>query len=104
MAVGFPPQYTETLAAGKSKVDLSGAVKAAVKTLNWSVKQEAPDQIVARTGFNLLTIVGERVTVKFLPDRSLSITSSSLYFFQWFDYGKNRSNVRKLLAGLKKQL
>jgi hypothetical protein len=102
MAFGFPAYYTERYSAAADKsADLSVAVRAALNALSWSIREEASDQIVASTGVNIRSW-GEKMFVRFLPDRSISVTSKCALPTQCIDWGKNKANVRKFLDEIRK--
>jgi hypothetical protein len=103
MAFGFPAYHTEHYSAGAdASADLRVAIRAAIKALSWTIKQEVSDQIIASTNFNLRSS-WEKVSISFLPDNSISITSKCSWPTQCFDWGKNKANVEKFMAEIKKQ-
>jgi hypothetical protein len=102
MAFGFPAYHTEQYSTGTGKsADLRAAVKETLKALSWTVKEEAHDRILASTSINLRSW-GEKLLINFLPDNSISVTSKCALPTQCLDWGKNKANVVKFLAEIRK--
>ena len=102
MAFGFPAYHTEHYSAGAGiSTDLRGAVRSALKEISWSIREEASGQIIASTNISLLSW-GEKVLITFLPDNSISVTSKCSYPLQCVDWGKNKTNVERFMANIKK--
>ena len=97
MAFGFPAYHTERYSAAADKsADLRVAVRATLKALSWTTREDAGEQIVASTGVNIRSW-GEKMLINFLPDRSISVTSKCALPTQCLDWGKNKANVRKFM-------
>ena len=102
MAFGFPAYHTEHYSAGAGiSTDLRGAVKSALTEISWSIREEASDQIIASTDISLMSW-GEKVLINFLPDNSIFVISKCSYPLQCVDWGKNKINVEKFMAKIKK--
>ena len=99
MAFGFPAYHTESFSPVDSQADLHAAVKKALGSLSWSVREETTEQILASSSMNLRSW-GEKVLIRFLPDHSISVTSQCALPTQCFDWGKNKANVRRFLSEL----
>ena len=98
MSFGFPAYYTERYSSGSgSGTALQSASHAALKSLGWKLLAEQDAQITASTSMSLWSW-GERVQLCFSTERSVSVTSRCSWPLQCFDWGKNRTNVRKFLA------
>ncbi|PIE89035.1 MAG: hypothetical protein CR997_13245 [Acidobacteria bacterium] len=100
--VGCPAYYTEHYHPSESKSDLRTAVKLTLDSISWPIKKELADTIVASIRFNWRSW-GERVTITFLPNNAISVTSKCILPTQCFDWGKNKANVEKFLTVLKKK-
>ena len=74
MAFGFPAYHTQRLSLGSTAADLHGAVRSALESLSWSVREETSAGVVASIGVSLWSF-GERVLIAFLPENCLSVTS-----------------------------
>jgi|SRR5262245_19989850 len=101
MAFGFPAYHTEELSFPIPKDDLYEIVLDVLESLSWSILEEREEIIQASTRISLWSW-GERVTIEFFPDDTLSITSKCSLPTQCLDWGKNRSNVKKFIAKLRK--
>lgn len=102
MAFGFPAYHTERYDA-QNDIDLRSVAKETLAQLSWVLRTEGSMEILASTSLNLRTW-GEKVTIKFEDDRSISITSRCALPTQCFDWGKNRANVVKYIAALKQRV
>ena len=99
MAFGFPAYHTEYIMPPNADYDVRILVRQTLEVLNWRVREEAHDYVVASTNVSLLSW-GERIIVEFHPDNSCSVTSKCSLPTQCFDWGKNASNVRKFMLQL----
>jgi len=90
----------ESRGAGIS-ADLRTVVRSALKAMSWSIREEVSGQIIASTSFNLRSW-GEKVLISFLPGNSISVTSKCSLPTQCLDWGKNKANVEKFMAEIKK--
>ena len=102
MAFGFPAYHTDIykMKSGQS-ADSIVVLKTALKILSWPIKEEAARHIIASTSLNLRSW-GEKIEINVLPDNSISITSKCSMPTQCFDWGKNKANVDKFLAEVRK--
>jgi hypothetical protein len=73
----------------------------ALESLGWSVSENLGRTISARVGISFWSW-GERITVTFLREGSLRVTSSCASPTQCFDWGKNKKNVIMLIAEIRK--
>jgi hypothetical protein len=88
MAFGLPAQHTVHFSVGAGpSVDLRGALKAGLHALGWSIRQESNQTIVASATVSLFSW-GEKITIHFLPNGSVSVTSACAFPLQIFDWGK----------------
>jgi hypothetical protein len=101
MAFGFPAYHTEALDQIGSGAGVRSAVKKAIRSLGWSIREESSDAITASISINWWSW-GERVVVRFLPGGGLSVTSKCALPTQCFDFDKNKANVKELLVAIKK--
>lgn len=103
MAFGFPAFHTEHLSVAQNgSTDLYAAVLTALNALSWPIREQTADQITASTSVNVLSW-GEKVLITFVPDSGIAITSTCALPTQCFDWGKNKANVRKFIAEIRKQ-
>ena len=101
MTFGFPAYHTETYAPSGDGADIRASVKSTLQAVSWSIRNEFPDRIEASISFNFRSW-GENVVVTFLPNGTVSVTSSCVLPTQCFDWGKNKANVETFMAELKK--
>jgi hypothetical protein len=102
MAFGFPAYHTEHYSADAGmSADLNVVARSALKAMSWSIRTESDGQIVASTSVNLRSWA-EEVLISFLPDNSISVTSKCSWPTQCFDWGKNKANVEKFMAEIKR--
>ena len=102
MAFGFPAYHTEEAKGFATDIPLRESVKDAIRSLGWSIRDDSTKTITASTSLSLWSW-GEKVTIRFLPGNGLSVTSQCALFTQCIDWGKNKTNVHKLLAEIRKQ-
>ena len=101
MTVGFPAYHTERYSVGAGKsADLRVAVRATLKALSWSIREEASETIIASTSVNFRSW-GEKVLISFLPDNSISVTSKCALPTQFLDWGKHEANVGRFMAEIR---
>ena len=103
MAFGFPASFRGCLSDAGVMVSLplQKVIKRVFHSLDWTIESESDGFITATTGINLWSW-GERVVVDFFTQDSITVTSSCVRFTQFFDWGKNKSNVRKLFEAILK--
>ena len=102
MAFGFPAYHTEECPLRGSEARLRDAVLDALAHLGWKVKEETATAIRASTSLSLWSY-GERVLIRFRNDGGITATSKCALVTQCFDWGKNKRNVRKLLAEIERR-
>lgn len=96
MAFGFPAYHTQRYQVPPAAMaNVGHAIRWAISSLGWSIRNESMYHIEASTGINLLSW-GESVSIHFMPDYSITITSKCAWPLQCFDWGKNQSNVEAL--------
>ena len=103
MTFGFPAFHTEDYSPDEGRADMRAAVITTIQAISWSIREESPNMIFASSSVSLRSW-GEKVTVSFLPDNSISVTSKCSLPTQCFDWGKNKINVQKFLAELRNHL
>ena len=102
MTFGFPAYYTEQYSAETdNSADLRAAVKGSLNALSWFIREEKNDQIIAATGVNIWSW-GEKILIDFLSDNSILITSKCALPVQCLDWGKNKANVGRFMAEIRK--
>lgn len=99
MTFSFPAYHTEEIEVEMKPAELRRAVCEALESLGWSISKRSKEAISASTGINLLSW-GEQILIEFGDDGSVSITSKCSLPTQCFDWGKNKSNVLKLIDEL----
>lgn len=97
MAFGFPAYHTESYSAGGSLTESRVAVKKALDSLSWPIREETTMSILASTSVNVRSW-SEKVLISFLPDGTFSVTSKCCLPTQCLDWGKNKANVRRFMA------
>ena len=101
MSFGFPAWHTESVSA-RIPPSFRNLLDKTIRSLGWLIVDETEDSMTASTGLNILSW-GERVTIR---HNSLGYTVSSrcVLVTQCFDWGKNKANVRKLIAEIHQQI
>jgi len=102
MAFGFPAYHSEEFDELDSGVDVRHLVKQAIRSLGWSIREETDEAITVLICTNWLSW-GERVVVSFMPGGGLWVTSQCILPTQCLDWGKNKANVRQLIAAIRCQ-
>jgi hypothetical protein len=97
MSFGFPAYHTEHVSC-QLNPSFRYRLDKAVRSLGWLIWGEMNNTMTASTQLNWLSW-GERVNVEY-TDQGYTITSRCILFTQCFDWGKNKSNVRKLISKL----
>ena len=97
MTFGFPAYHTETYRFGEDVSDVRNLAIRALDSLAWPLLTQTDSRLEAKTGVSLLSF-GEKITIDFLSDYEISVTSKCSIPTQCFDWGKNRSNVSQLLS------
>lgn len=96
MAFGFPAYHTERCQVPPAAMaNACLAIRSAITSQGWRVRNETMQRIEASTGVNLWSW-GETIIVDAMPDYSITITSKCSWPLQCFDWGKNQANVVEL--------
>ena len=104
MGFGIPAQHgIQFSIAGGPSVEARSAVLASLHVLGWSIRQETDQMIIASATMSAMSW-GEKITVQFLPNGSISVCSACAFPLQLVDWGKNRQNVERLLEAIKVQM
>ena len=104
MAFGFPAQHgVQFSVAGGGAIDVRVAVRAALNALDWSIRQDTNRYIFASATISMASW-GEKITVQFLPNGSISVSSACAFPVQIFDWGKNKQNIDRLIETIKIQM
>ncbi len=104
MGFGIPAQHgIQFSIAGGSTVNVRSAVLASLHVLGWPIRQETGQTIVASATLSVMSW-GEKITIQFLPNGSISVCSACAFPLQLVDWGKKRQNVEKLLETIKVQM
>jgi hypothetical protein len=102
MAFGFPasaelveefPRY--------SPRELLDAVDDALCDLGWGHRYLGDFEFTAGTGFSFFSY-GEAIRIVVYEDSSVRIQSRCSWPLQWFDWGKNRTNINDLLFAIER--
>lgn len=96
MAFGFPAYHMEQL---DRACDLD-TVRQAILSRGWTIQSETEKEIRASTGLNFWSW-GEKVVIERFDD-GIVVTSSCALVTQCIDWGKNKSNVKKLIDEIKR--
>jgi hypothetical protein len=75
MAFGFPAYHTAQWTDPRPGGNTRQAILESLKNLRWKVKEETDDTIFASAGMNLLSW-GEKITITFEPDGSVTLHSN----------------------------
>src|SRR5690349_17364217 len=103
MAVGLPAFHTEQYSAAEDRcADLRAAVLTVLNALSWPIREQTADRIVASTSVSIASW-GEEISITFMLDSRITVTSKCALPTQCFDWGKNKANVRKFLGEIRKQ-
>ncbi len=103
MAFGFPAYHTEHYSPSASTTDIQNAVRQTLSMLNWPIREERSESIIASTSMNLRSW-GEKVLINVLKDNSISVTSKCALPTQCLDWGKNKANVTKFMAEIRRHV
>lgn len=96
MAFGFPASYTEVIDTVGSRNDTRASVIGVFEALGWRYAGLGPDLYEVRMSVNPSSW-GETLTVR-ITDEGTVIVTSKCWFFQLFDWGQNKRNVREFTA------
>lgn len=103
MVFGFPAYYSDGYSAGGTLTALRTAVRNALDSLSWSIREETTERLLTSTSMNLRSW-GEKILICFLDDNTITVTSKCAFPTQCFDWGKNKANVQKFIEELKKHV
>jgi hypothetical protein len=94
MAFGFPAYHTEEL-PGIADSSFQERIIESIRALGWKEGDRSDGTMTATTKTNIWSW-GEHILIRF-HKHGATITSRCSSSIQCFDWGKNKSNVRKLL-------
>ena len=97
MAFGFPAYHTELYKSDKDNIDLLNKIKEGIMSLGWKVSSQTSNKIIGSTSVSLMSW-GEKLEIVKTDKNSCTITSKCSLPIQCVDYGKNKSNVMKLIS------
>jgi hypothetical protein len=104
MAFGFPASHSESYSVDtEDTLDMRALVRASIESLGWEMGGEGPDYILASVSWSARSW-GEKISVRFLSDNSISVTSKCVWPIQCFDWGSNQDNTEKLIAAVKNEV
>lgn len=93
MAFGFPASYKEVLKAFGTRNDCRAAVAGVLESLGWDYERSGPDLFTSDRPMNPSSL-GERLAIWITDEGKVEIESTCM-FFQIFDWGRNKQNVRQ---------
>jgi hypothetical protein len=98
-------KYQGTARYSAARADIVRASAAVAEQCGFKVEETSPDagSLRARAGFSFRSW-GENITVQVDDAGAVQVTSQCLMPTQLVDYGKNKSNVNRFLAGLSARL
>jgi hypothetical protein len=98
-------RYQATARYSGSRADIVSAAQGVAEQSGFKVQQADPDagSIRARVGFSFRSW-GENISVHVDDTGTVQVTSECSMPTQLVDYGKNKSNVTRFLAGLSARL
>lgn len=102
MAIGIPPKHTDYFPIPTGIPDSRAAVLQTLRTLNWKVKEQTDQSIKAAVPLSFFSY-GARVRITLETDRTITICSQNLFPLQLIDWGKNKANVERFLAEIRRQ-
>lgn len=97
MVFAFPAYHSEKYTRLPDDANPVRLTMSAAQHLGWQSVSQDRDSVVFSTRRRLLGR-SERVTINFLPDRALMVTSRCFLPTQCLDWGKNRRNVMHFLS------
>jgi hypothetical protein len=100
VAVGFPPVFEDSMRFRLGERKLLRAVEDTLNELGWHYSFPSRWRVSASVPMRFFVSWGERVVVDIEEDGWVSVRSESLMFLAWIDWGKNASNVRRILRTL----
>lgn len=101
MSFGFPAYHTEHVSCAPP-ASFRNLLDKTIRSLGWLVQYETEDNITASTGFSLSSW-GEHVSVRY-NSLGYTVTSRCILITQCFDWGKNKSNVRRLISEINQHI
>jgi hypothetical protein len=102
MSIGLPAYHTEEFSVTTS-FDLHLVSRASLNSLRWTIISEFDESLIAKTNLSAFSW-GEKIQITFHGTNSFTITSKCTFPAQWFDWGKNKSNVNTFLMQVKKRV
>ena len=98
-------RYQATARYSGTRADIVRASQEVAAQCGFKVQEASPDggSIRARAGFSFRSW-GENISVHVDDAGAVQVTSECLLPTQFVDYGKNKSNVNRFLAGLSARL
>lgn len=97
MAFGFPAYHTESYKSDKDNIDLFEKIKEGIISLGWKINSQTSNKIIGSTSISLMSW-GETLEIVKTDENLCTITSKCSLPIQCVDYGKNKSNVMKLIS------
>ena len=99
MSFGFPAYFTESRIFHLRHDTLVDAVKSTLNSLGWRYELLSANELQAKVSINPWSW-GEKLKVEISANCEMSVESRCAYPLQWFDWGKNRDNVKAFYTRL----
>ena len=99
MVFGFPAYHEEKIYLEKSRNEIISFLEPIIVSLSWSIREYTENHMLVETKMSLWS-VREKIRITILPSGSIQVRSECAMFTQFFDWGKNKKNVHKLLSAI----
>ena len=103
MAFGIPAHATGSRKFALTPAELSAATANALSALGWPFLAPAPTHFEVSIKLSFWSW-GEKAQIDIAADGTVHVRSQCVFPFEFFDCGKNRRNVNRLLDELTRQI
>tara|TARA_B100000470_G_C19658206_1_gene331896 strand:+ start:157 stop:486 length:330 start_codon:yes stop_codon:yes gene_type:complete len=99
MAFGFPAYATRQTQFNAYQAQIAQAIPVVLESLRWKGYQVSPTSFSASVGVGLFSW-GETITIDFVSQNGIQVTSKCSFPLQCIDWGKNERNIHTFLNQL----
>jgi len=99
MGFGFPAHFAESRIFNLRHDTLVDSVKSTLEGLGWRYELLSANELKAKVPITPWSW-GEKLTVEISSNCEMIVESRCAYPLQWFDWGKNRNNVKTFYTRL----